>query len=249
MQFRCLLRFLEERDYPLDPGLFRIRPPKQPESLPRYLPEADYRRLETAVMQATEADTYHASLDRACFLAFAHTGMRISELLDWRLDDLNLAAGYSVIYGSKAGRDRVVFLTPPLISALQRYLDHRPELDDNDRVFILHERSPTARTIQRRIGEYGQVIVIKVTPHILRHTLATRLINQGMPIASLQKLLGHKHLSTTQIYAQIYDETLYKQFSAAMSDLEAIAVEDWPRPVVISSEIEPADSNRRNKDI
>ena len=67
-----------------------------------------------------------------------------------------------------------------------------------------------------------------------------------MPIASLQKLLGHKHLSTTQIYAHIYDETLYKQFSAAMSDLEAIAVEDWPQRVLAQPTIE-AQGNTTNE--
>ena len=67
-----------------------------------------------------------------------------------------------------------------------------------------------------------------VSPHRLRHTLATRLINQGMPIHSLRKLLGHQHLNTTQLYARIYDETLYEQFTTAISRLEAMAVNDWP---------------------
>jgi integrase len=60
--------------------------------------------------------------------------------------------------------------------------------------------------------------------------MATRLVNQGMPTQSLRKLLGHQNLSTTQLYARIYDETLYRQFKDAMSRLEAIAVSDWPRP-------------------
>jgi hypothetical protein len=54
------------------------------------------------------------------------------------------------------------------------------------------------------------------------------LINQGMPIHSLRKLLGHQYLNTTQVYARIYDETLYEQFKTAMSRLEVIAVDDWP---------------------
>ena len=58
--------------------------------------------------------------------------------------------------------------------------------------------------------------------------MATRLINQGMPIHSLRRLLGHQKLDTTQIYASIYDETLYRQFKEAMARLEAIEVEDWP---------------------
>ena len=60
--------------------------------------------------------------------------------------------------------------------------------------------------------------------------MATRLVNQGMPTQSLRKLLGHQNLRTTQLYAQIYDETLYRQFKDAMSSLDAIAVSDWPLP-------------------
>ncbi len=228
-RLRGLLKFLEARDYPLDPGLFRVQPPKLvSSSLPRYLPEVEYRRLETVVRQATKADTYLACFDRAWFLTLAHTGLRISELLDLRLGDMSLAAGYSTIRSGKPGRDRVVYLTPALDRALRRYLNRRPDLPDDDHIFVLRGRSPTARTIQRRLARYGQQAGVQVTAHRLRHTIATRLINQGMPIHSLRKFLGHQHLNTTQIYARIYDETLYEQFKAAMSRLEAIAVHDWP---------------------
>jgi integrase len=62
----------------------------------------------------------------------------------------------------------------------------------------------------------------------LRHTFATRLLNQGLPIHSLKKLLGHQHLDTTQIYAHLYDNVLYHQFKEAMSQIEGVAVELWP---------------------
>lgn len=235
-RFRSLLRFLEARDYPLDPGLFRVKPPKTGTALPRYLPEGEYRRLEAVVLRATPAETDLATFDRAWFLTLAHTGLRLSELLDWRLDDLNVAAGYAMVRGGKPGRDRVVYLTPPLIDALGRYLNQRPDLPENDHVFVSHGRSPVPRTIQRRLTDYGQRAGVAVSPHRLRHTFATRLINQGMPISSLRKLLGHQHLNTTQIYAQIYDETLYNQFRATMGALEAIAMVDWPQRVEIQRE-------------
>jgi site-specific recombinase XerD len=226
---RSIFRFLEARDWPLDPGFFRIQAPKpQSQTLPRYLHEIDYRRLEKIVLLNTEADTYHAYFDRACILTLSHTGIRLSELLDLGLGDLNLEAGYATVRGGKPGRDRVVYLTPALIKALNRYLTKRPDLADNDDLFVLTKRSPCAHTIRHRLKLYGQKIKLKVTPHQLRHTLATRLINQGMPIHSLRKLLGHQHLNQTQLYAQIYDETLYQQFSQAMAHLEAIEVENWP---------------------
>ena len=180
------------------------------------------------MLQTTAADIYHASFDRAWFLILAHTGVRLSELLDLRLGDLNLRAGYATIRDSKPRRDRVVYLTPALSQTLKRYLKQRPDLPDDDHLLLLRRRSPSARTIQRRLAHYGQLADVEVTPHRLRHTLATRLINQGMPIHSLRKLLGHQNLDTTQIYARIYDETLYRQFKEAMARLEAIEVEDWP---------------------
>ena len=145
-----------------------------------------------------------------------------------RFGDLNLAAGYATIRGGKPGHDRVVYLTPALSQALKRYVNQRPDLPDDEHLFVLRGRSPTARTIQRRLARYGQQAGVQVSPHRLRHTIATRLINQGMPIHSLRKLLGHQHLNTTQVYARIYDETLYERFKTAMSRLEAIAVDDWP---------------------
>lgn len=228
-QLHGLLKFLEARGYPIDAGLFRVQAPKPNNTpLPRYLPEAEYRRLETTILQATQGDSYPACFDRACFLTLAHTGVRVSELLDLRLGDLNLPGGYATIRGGKPGRDRVVYLTPALINALRRYLAQRPDLPDEDHLFLLRERSPSARTIQRKLAHYGQQAGVEVSPHRLRHTMATRLLNQGMPLHSLRKLLGHQYLDTTQVYARIYDETLYQQFKEAMARLEAIEVDNWP---------------------
>ena len=80
--------------------------------------------------------------------------------------------------------------------------------------------------MQRRLAWYGQqAALVDVTPHRLRHTFATRLLNRGMPIHSLKKLLGHQHIDTTQIYARLYDDVLYHQFKEAMAQIEGIAVE------------------------
>jgi integrase/recombinase XerD len=115
---------------------------------------------------------------------------------------MDLAAEREIVRGSKPGHDRVVFLTPALIAALHRYLEKRPMQLDEERVFVLHRRSPTLRSIWQRLRKYGKEAGVDVSPHKLRHTLATRLLNQCMPIHSLQKLLGHEHINATQIYAR-----------------------------------------------
>jgi integrase/recombinase XerD len=233
VHLRCFLRFLEERDHPIDSEIFRIQIPKKTVNpLPRHLSEADYRWLEINILQATKNDSYDARFDRACFLTLAHTGIRLSEFLDLRLEDLDLGSGYAAIRHSKPDRDRVVYLSPQLKNALQNYLQVRPDIPEEDRVFVLHGRSPSARTIQRRLTTFGQQAGVVVSPHILRHTFATRLLNQGIPIHSLRKLLGHKRLDTTQVYARVYDETLYQQFQDAMSRLESIDIEP-PLPITI----------------
>ena len=94
------------------------------------------------MLQTTAADIYHASFDRAWFLILAHTGVRLSELLDLRLGDLNLRAGYATIRDSKPRRDRVVYLTPALSQALKRYLKQRPDLPDDDHLLLLRQRNP-----------------------------------------------------------------------------------------------------------
>lgn len=119
-----LLRFAEAHGCPVEPGLFRVKPPKKRgDTLPRYLPEPAYCRLETTILETTQADTYSACFDRAWFLTLAHTGMRLSEMLALGLDDLELAAGRAIVRGSKPGHDRVVFLTLTLLEALHRYLE------------------------------------------------------------------------------------------------------------------------------
>jgi integrase len=76
-----------------------------------------------------------------------------------------------------------------------------------------------------------------LSPHRLRHTLATFLVNQGMPITSLRKFLGHQDINKTLIYARVYDETVRAQFASAMRLIEAIAVADWPIQSISSTEI------------
>jgi site-specific recombinase XerD len=232
-QIRSFLKFAQGRDCPVNPDVFLVKAPRGGATpLPRHLSEADYRRLETHVLQATQGDSYDAAFDRAWFLTLAHTGVRISELLDLRVGDVSLAAGRAIVRGSKPGHDRAIYLTPALIDALGRFLARRPDLPGEDHVFLLHRRLPCAWTLRDRLTRYAEQVDLHVTPHRLRHTLATRLVNRGMPIQSLRKLLGHRSIDTTLLYAQLYDETVHAQFRDAMVQMESIAVEDWPQPQI-----------------
>jgi len=226
------LRFVADRDTPLSANLFRVAYPERSDPLPRYLTEAEYNRLERVVLAQTADDTPTAARDRAWFFTLSHTGLRVSELLNLRLSDLEFASGRLMVRGGKNTRDRVVYLTPTLTQALRTYLSHRQDTVD-DHLWLDDGRPLQAHQVRYRLRRWGQLCDVAVTPHRLRHTLATRLINQGMSLESLRRLLGHKTLSMTQHYARLYDDTVQEQFQTAMANIEGIAISDWPRPEIV----------------
>jgi site-specific recombinase XerD len=223
------LRFVADQDLPLDANLFRVAYPQRTEALPRYLTEPEYKRLEQVVLSQAADESPTAVRDRAWFLTLAHTGLRLSELLNLRVGDLDLPAGRLTVRGGKNFRDRAAYLTPVLVQALQAYLLHRDSAAD-DHLWLDAGRPLRDHHVRYRLRRWGQLCDVAVTPHRLRHTFATRLINHGLSLESLSKLLGHKHLSMTQRYARIHDATVRNQFQQAMAAIEGIAVSDWPQP-------------------
>jgi site-specific recombinase XerD len=226
---RSFLFFVQERGTRLSPNIFRIPFPKRPHPLPRHLTTAAFQRLVRTVLLQTEADTAQNRLDRAWFLTLVHTGMRISELLNLRLSDLDLASGRLFIRQGKNGYGRVVYTTAQLHRALLVYLPHRSHLADNH--LWLGQQTPlSANLVRNRLHRWGKEEDIDVSPHMLRHTLATLLVNQGMPIESLRKLLGHRTLSVTQQYARLSDAVVQQHFQQAIEGIEGIAASEWPLP-------------------
>ncbi len=89
----------------------------------------------------------------------------------------------------------------------------------SDHLLLYRQQAIQPSLIQGRLYRYGQAAGVKVSPHRLCHTLATRLLNQGMPITSIQRLLGHDKLDTTMVYAHVHDETVRSDFEQAMTRL------------------------------
>jgi len=214
------LRFVAEQGTPLSDQLFRVAYPPRPEALPRALSEAEYRRLEQVVLEQTAAATPQAARDRAWFLTLAHTGLRLGELLHLSWSDLDLAGGRLWVRGGKQTRDRVVYLTPRLTQALHAHATHQ-ELRGEPGLWPDRAGSLQDQQVRYRLRQWGRQAQVQVSPHRLRHTWATRLINQGLSLEALRRLLGHRHLSMTQQYARLYDTTVQHQFQAAMARLEA----------------------------
>ena len=218
----AFLGYLEERDHGVRPSVFRIKRPKRGDPLPRFLSESDYARLENAVLQATQSGERDDWLDRTWFYLCSEAGLRISEVCDLHLGDIDLAARRLIVRQGKEMRDRTIPLSPTLLATLNAYLPVRGEAQ-TDHLLIYHQQAILSSLIRGRLNRYGKQASVKVSPHRLRHTLATRLLNEGMPITSIQRLLGHEKLDTTLIYARVHNETVRRDFERAQARLTPAA--------------------------
>lgn len=201
---RMFLKYLAKRDVEsLDAE--KIELAKLPERELDLLDEADLERL----LSAPSGNLPKAIRDRAIMEMLFSTGLRISELCNLGIDDINLKRGEFSVRG-KGGKIRVVFLSDRAKNALSAYLDKigsslaRSHLI-SDKLFPV-----SARSIQRMIKKYAikAGIVKKVTPHVLRHAFATDLLQNGADLRSVQSMLGHANISTTQIYTHFTDKQL-----------------------------------------
>jgi len=242
-EMRGFLRFALDEGLPVSANLFRVAYPRRPDPLPRALSEEEYRRLEHLVLSKTSGKSSEEALDRAWFLTLAHTGVRIGELLNLRLGDVDgstelaevLTGGRLQVRGGKNACDRIVYLTPALCQALQRYLSHRPTVED-DHLWWVKGRPLGLYRVRRLLRTWGKLAGVSVTPHQLRHTLASRLVNRGMRIELIRRLLGHRYLNSTQIYARVYDNTVQDHFHSAMARIEGIPLSNWPHPLALPVE-------------
>lgn len=226
--FHGFWRELIEREQVLNGAILQVKAPAETSRLPRYLNPAQFQRLQETLHAHTIQDRPRDRFDRAYFYLLAHAGLRVSELLNLRLADCLLSQRRLRIRAGKGDRDRVVPITDTLATVLEAYLSVR-ETAPSDHLLIYRGSYVNASLISARLRRLGKLAEVEpISPHRLRHTLATLLVNQGMPITSLQKFLGHQDLNTTLIYARVFDETVRNQFAAAMAQIESITVADWP---------------------
>ena len=234
---KACLREALAQDLPVSAHLLRVKPPKIAQPLPRYLTIPHMKALTETVLTETADSATIPTLARAWFLTLAHTGVRISELLNMRLSDVDFHRQQLLIVGGKNGNERMAYMTPALSLALSTYLQHRPAIEDDHFWLTTSGSRLTASQIAAQLHRWGSQCDVHVTPHRLRHTFATQLVNQGMPLATIAKLLGHQTLNMTQHYARLYEHVVKEQFETAMTHIEGILAVDWPRasPAVAQS--------------
>jgi integrase/recombinase XerD len=216
-----VLHRLHEQGESIPESVFRVELPKDPELAPRYLPEAEAQRLESHMRAYLALDTPEGRRDAVGYFLLAHTGLRLSELLDLKRSDVDLAGQRLRIEEAKGRRDRVVYLSAACVQALERYLAGQPGTVDTPLLCHPTGQPVSYRWVQKQVKQWGEAAgVLRVSPHRLRHTFATRLINLGVPVTTLQRLLGHRDLGTTQRYAQVMDPTAERQYHQAMAQIE-----------------------------
>ncbi|MDE1940983.1 MAG: tyrosine-type recombinase/integrase [Patescibacteria group bacterium] len=176
------------------------------------------------LLDAPSGDDIKSLRDKAILETLFSTGLRVSELCSLP-KDLDLQAD-SVSIRGKGDKIRVVFFSEESKKALKRYLDKRTDVDESDAMFVRvgeneRKRSGSSaldkRSIERIVKFYAikSGISKKVTPHVIRHCFATDLLSNGADLRSVQMLLGHSNISTTQIYTHVTDSELrrvHKQF-------------------------------------
>jgi site-specific recombinase XerD len=217
-----VLRFQQEQGESIPESVFRVELPKDPELAPRYVPEAEALRLEQHMRTYLSHDTPEGRRDAVSYFLLAHTGLRLSELLDLKRGDLDLAGQRLRIEEAKGRRDRVVYLSQTCVQALERYLAGQAAAPEVALLCHPSGRPVSYRWVQEQVRQWGEAAgVAGVSPHRLRHTFATRLINLGVPVTTLQRLLGHRDLGTTQRYAQVMDPTAERQYHQAMAQIES----------------------------
>lgn len=177
--------------------------PKVPKDLPRFLDIDEVFSL----MDKPEGDTFKATRDKAILELLYSSGLRVSELTSLDISDLDNKESLIRVKG-KGKKERIVPVGSKAIDAIQNYLPERISLrKKSSPALFLNNRGGrlTQRSVRRILLHYSRMINLKgdLSPHTLRHTFATHLLHEGADLRSIQELLGHSSLSTTQRYTHV----------------------------------------------
>ncbi len=214
---RSFFRYLCRRGHlEIDP-MAVLATPKVQRRLPEFLELSEVE----ALLSAPDLNTIVGLRDQAVMELLYSTGMRVSELLALNLTDLDRQNAVVKVRG-KGKKERILPVGRTAMSVLDSYLARRHELgaDKPSQAIFLSQRGnriPDAKGIRRRIEKYSNHAGIrkKITPHTFRHTFATHMLNAGADLRSVQELLGHASLSTTQIYTHVTADRLRKVYKKA----------------------------------
>lgn len=220
---RSFFKYLAKRDIKtMAPE--KIELARMPERSVAFLESGELERLLEAPMMGAPKDGAGivALRDRAILELLFSTGLRVSELAGLKKDMINLNREEFTVRG-KGDKPRVVFMSNQARFWIEKYLAKRGDMSPF--LFVSHDRAMkgreydgglTPRSVQRVVEHYARVagITKRITPHTVRHTFATDLLRNGADIRSVQTMLGHSSITTTQIYTHITDERLREVYNS-----------------------------------
>ena len=210
---RQFYRFCVAENLAGDPSR-KIAAAKKGLSLPKVLSRSEVDSLIAACAEKNP----HQAVRLECLIEMAYaSGMRISELIGLKLDVVQRDPAYLIIRG-KGGVERLVPLNPSARAAIREYLEIRPAFlpaGDKNNPFLFASRGADGHLTRRRVGQLLDEAALnagidpaRVSPHVLRHAFATHLLEGGADLRTVQTLLGHADISTTQIYTHVAGERL-----------------------------------------
>lgn len=222
---RSFLKYLAKREIK-SLAAERVELGKMPDRNISFLSGDELKRFLSAPLESAGDDEVRATRDKAILELLFSTGLRVSELVSLRRDDAELTRGEIGVIG-KGRKRRVVFISPDAAEWMKKYLKLRRDMSPF--LFANHDRAArsreshaaqdergqeglTSRSVQRLVEKYAREagIMKKVTPHVLRHSFATDLLHNGADIRSVQAMLGHASITTTQVYTHVTDVQLKK---------------------------------------
>ena len=203
-------------DYLIDDEGMRMDNPvtrisiRLPKPLPRHLKDNQVGALFSVITDLR---------DKAMFMLMLRCGLRVEEIANLSTDAIDLRRRRLLVFNGKGGKDRVVYLSEDAQSALEAYLRQRPSKTKG--LFLVQKgtmkgKPISVRGIQKRIEYYGKKGKVHVSCHQLRHTMATQLLNADAALVTIQDLLGHGQITTTQRYCRVADLKVQRDYYRAI---------------------------------
>jgi integrase/recombinase XerC len=216
---RSFYKFLVRRNRLSSNPVTVVRTPKQEKKLPRFLEYEEVKRL----LETPPADNWLGARDRAIMETLYSTGIRVSELVGLNMEDIDFLGEVVHIRG-KGKKERIAPIGSSALQVIQYYMEFRnkraqsnPNFDSKVLFVNKHGRRLSTRSVRRKMDKYLKMAGLdpQISPHTLRHSFATHMLNNGADLRSVQELLGHQSLSTTQVYTHLTTRKLKEVYENA----------------------------------
>ena len=216
---RSFYKFLVKRNHISENPVTVVRTPKQEKKLPRFLEYEEVKRL----LDTPPINTWLGARDRAIMETLYSTGIRVSELVALNMEDIDFLGEVIHVRG-KGKKERITPIGTSALQTIQHYMEFRNKRAQNNSNFdtkVLfvnkHGRRLSTRSVRRKMDKYLKMAGLDpaISPHTLRHSFATHMLNNGADLRSVQELLGHQSLSTTQVYTHLTTSRLKEVYENA----------------------------------